>query len=53
VAKRWVVEQASNWLIGYRRHSKNYQVLTRNSEAMIQISMIAILIPTKIHLRRH
>jgi transposase len=44
VAKRWVVERAFSWLIGYRRHSKDYEVLTRNSEAMIQISMIAILI---------
>jgi putative transposase len=44
VPKRWVVERAFSWLIGYRRHSKDYEVLTRNSEAMIQISMIAILI---------
>ena len=44
VPKRWVVERAFSWLGGYRRHSKDYEVLTRNSEAMIQISMIAILI---------
>ncbi len=44
VAKRWVVERAFSWLLGYRRHSKDYEVLTRNSEAMIQIAMIAILI---------
>ena len=44
VAKRWVVERAFSWLIGYRRHSKDYEVLTRNSEAMIQISMIATLV---------
>jgi transposase len=44
VAKRWVVERAFSWLGGYRRHSKDYEVLTRNSEAMIQISMIATLI---------
>lgn len=44
VPKRWVVERAFSWLGGYRRHSKDYETLTRNSEAMIQISMIAILI---------
>lgn len=44
VANRWVVERACSWLIGYRRHSKDDAVLTRNSEAMIRISMIAILV---------
>ncbi len=44
VAKRWVVERAFSWLLGHRRHSKDYEVLTRNSEAMIQITMISILI---------
>lgn len=44
VPKRWVVERTFGWLGGYRRHSKDYEVLTRNSEAMIQISMIAILL---------
>jgi putative transposase len=44
VPKRWVVERAFSWLLAYRRHSKDYEVLTRNSEAMIQIAMIAILI---------
>lgn len=44
VPKRWVVERAFSWLGGYRRHSKDYEELTRNSEAMIQISMIAILL---------
>ncbi len=44
VAKRWVVERAFSWLIGYRRNSKDYEVLPRNSEAMLQISMITILI---------
>ena len=44
VAKRWVVERAFSWFSGYRRHNKDYEVLTRNSEAMIQISMIATLL---------
>ena len=44
VPRRWVVERAFAWLSGYRRHSKDYEVLTRNSEAMIQIAMITILL---------
>jgi putative transposase len=44
VAKRWVVERTFGWLLGFRRHSKDYEVLPRNSEAMIQIAMIGILI---------
>jgi putative transposase len=41
---RWVVERTFAWLLGYRRHSKDHEVLTRNSEAMIQITMIVILV---------
>jgi len=44
VKKRWVVERTFAWLNNFRRHSKDYEVLTCNSEAMIQISMIAILL---------
>lgn len=44
VAKRWVVERAFAWLLPFRRHSKDYEVLTRNSEAMIQIAMSSLLI---------
>ena len=44
VPKRWVAERAFSWLLAYRRHSKDYEVLSRNSEAMIQLSMIHILI---------
>ena len=44
VKRRWVVERTFAWLFNYRRHSKDYEVLTRNSEAMIQISMIHILV---------
>ena len=42
--RRWVVERTFAWLFNFRRLSKDYEVLTRNSEAMIQIAMIAILI---------
>jgi putative transposase len=44
VKKRWVVERTFAWLNNFRRHSKDYEVLTCNSEAMIHISMIAILL---------
>jgi transposase len=35
VAKRWVVERTFGWLNLRRRLSKDYEVLIRNSEAMI------------------
>ena len=38
--QRWVVERTFAWLGRYRRHSRDYERLTRSSEAMIQISMI-------------
>lgn len=44
VKRRWVVERTFSWLFNFRRHSKDYEVLTRNSEAMIQISMIHLLV---------
>ena len=44
VKRRWVVERTFAWLLNYRRLSKDYEVLTRNSEAMIQIAMIHLLI---------
>lgn len=44
VPKRWVVERTFAWFLGYRRLSKDYEVLPRNSQAMVQISMIAILV---------
>lgn len=44
VPKRWVVERAFAWLLAFRRQSKDYEVLTRNSEAMIQIAMCSILV---------
>ena len=44
VKRRWVVERTFAWLFNFRRHSKDYEVLVRNSEAMIQIAMIHLLI---------
>ena len=44
VKRRWVVERTFAWINNFRRHSKDYEVLTCNSEAMIQISMISLLL---------
>jgi putative transposase len=44
IKKRWVVERTFAWIFNFRRNSKDYEILTRNSEAMIQISMISILV---------
>jgi putative transposase len=44
IKHRWVVERTFAWLFNYRRHSKDYERLTQNSEAMIQISMIHLLL---------
>jgi putative transposase len=42
--KRWVVERSLAWLDRYRRNSKDYERLTQSSAAMIQISMIQLLL---------
>jgi putative transposase len=44
VKQRWKVERTLAWLLNDRRHSRDYEVLTASSEAMIQISMIRILL---------
>ena len=41
---RWVVERTFAWLLNYRSLSKDYEVLPRNSEALIQIAMIHLLL---------
>jgi putative transposase len=41
---RWVVERSFAWLLNDRRHSRDYERLTTNSEAMIPISMIRLLL---------
>lgn len=40
---RWVVERTFGWLGRYRRHSKDYEQLPENSEAMILLSMINLM----------
>ena len=42
--KRWIVERTFAWLAHYRRLSKDYEQLTENSEAMIQIAMMQLML---------
>jgi len=44
LASRWVVERTFAWLLNYRRHRCDYAVLTATSEAMVQLSMIHLLL---------
>ena len=44
IKKRWVVERTFAWISNFRRHAKDYETLTQQSEAMIQISMMSILL---------
>jgi putative transposase len=37
---RWIVERTHSWIGRYRRNSKDYEVLTESSEAMIKVSSI-------------
>ena len=42
--RRWVVERTLAWLGRSRRLSKDYEELTDNSEAMLQIAMIQMML---------
>ena len=41
---RWVVERTNAWTGKYRRNSKDYERTTEASEAMIQVSMIHLML---------
>lgn len=42
--KRWVVERTIGWIGRYRRFSKDYEYLTENSEALIYVAMINLML---------
>jgi putative transposase len=42
--KRWIVERTFAWIGRSRRHSKDYERTTQSSEALIQISMIHLML---------
>jgi putative transposase len=42
--KRWVVERTFGWFIFRRRLSKDYEHNPRSSEAMVQITMIHLML---------
>src|SRR5262249_26281518 len=42
--RRWTVERTFAWRLNSRRHSRDYEGCTENSEAMIQVSMIHLLL---------
>ncbi len=41
---RWVVERTNAWTGKYRRNSKDYERTTASAEAMIQVSMIHLMV---------
>ena len=42
--KGWVVERTFGWFNRYRRLSKDYELLTHTSEAMIRVVMIHLMV---------
>lgn len=42
--KRWIVERTFGWLGKYRKLSKDYERLTENSEAVIKLAMINLML---------
>jgi putative transposase len=41
--KRWIVERTFGWLNRYRRLSKDYELYSESSEAMIYGSLIRLM----------
>jgi putative transposase len=44
IPKRWMVERTFGWFNRYRRLSKDYEWLPATSEAMIQVTMIHLMV---------
>jgi putative transposase len=44
IPKRWIVERTFGWFNRYRRLSKDYEYLPQNSEAMIRVTMIHVMV---------
>ena len=42
--RRWVVERTFAWLGRYRMLSKDYEVYTKHSEAMVYLAMINLML---------
>jgi len=42
--KRWIVERTFGWFEGHRRLSKDYETLPESSEAMVELSMIRLML---------
>ncbi len=42
--KRWIVERTLAWLGHYRRLSKDYEYLTRSSEAFVYLAMSHLML---------
>ena len=40
--RRWVVEPTFAWLLNYRRHSKDYEVLTRKALGQLNVRIIFV-----------
>ena len=42
--RRWIVERTFGWFGRYRRLAKDYEEQTRNSETMIRLAMINLML---------
>ena len=44
IPKRWSVERTLGWFNRYRRLSKDYELLPETSEAIVQVTMIHLMV---------
>lgn len=42
--KRWIVERAFGWFNNYRRLDKDYEYYPKNSETIVQLAMIQLML---------